>query len=88
MVASGALVLIGFLTKTASVMVGLASPGFVLSWSPTAFLNLFGGELSIIYLFSMAMAVSLIGPGAFSLDARMFGRRRIRIPSASHSSRT
>jgi hypothetical protein len=28
----------------------------------------------------MAVAVALMGPGAFSLDARLFGRREIVIP--------
>jgi hypothetical protein len=31
----------------------------------------------------MALAVALIGPGAYSLDARLFGRREIIIPRAS-----
>jgi hypothetical protein len=28
----------------------------------------------------LAIAISLLGPGAFSFDARIFGRREIRIP--------
>jgi len=29
----------------------------------------------------MALVAILLGPGAFSLDARLFGRRRVIIPS-------
>ena len=32
----------------------------------------------------MATAVSLLGPGAFSLDARFFGRRKVVIPNAAN----
>lgn len=32
----------------------------------------------------VVIAIALIGPGAFSLDAKMFGRREIRIPAAPH----
>jgi hypothetical protein len=32
----------------------------------------------------MAAATALLGPGAYSLDARLFGRREIIIPQASN----
>jgi hypothetical protein len=32
----------------------------------------------------LATAIALLGPGAFSLDARLFGRREILIPNISH----
>jgi hypothetical protein len=41
-----------------------------------------------IELIVLAISIILLGPGAFSLDARMFGRREIRIPIAHHSPRT
>jgi hypothetical protein len=31
----------------------------------------------------MSIAITLLGPGAFSLDAHLFGRREIIIPGAS-----
>jgi uncharacterized membrane protein YphA (DoxX/SURF4 family) len=41
-----------------------------------------------IELIVLAVAIVLLGPGAFSLDARMFGRREIRIPDMHHSPRS
>jgi hypothetical protein len=37
-----------------------------------------------LYATIMAIATAFLGPGAFSLDARMFGRREIVIPESSH----
>ena len=83
-IASGALLLIGFLTKSAGVIVGLSSIGVALSLVPAPALNLFDTKLSIIFVIVIAAAIILLGPGAFSLDSRLFGRREIIIPPASH----
>lgn len=83
-IASGALLLIGFLTKSAGVVAGLSSIGIALSSIPAPALNLFDTKLSIIFVIVMAAALILTGPGAFSLDSRLFGRREIIIPPASH----
>ena len=77
--ASGASVLIGFVTPL-GVLAGLLALGLALPWPPLGipvFLNeLFAALLAVI----AAIAVFLLGPGAFSLDARLFGRREISIP--------
>lgn len=54
---------------------------------PAAFITLAGGIFSLvggqtsnvieIYALILATAVVLLGPGGFSLDARLFGRREI-----------
>ena len=41
--------------------------------------------ITIYYLVIMSMVVVLLGPGAFSLDAYLFGRREIVIPEARRS---
>lgn len=39
---------------------------------------------SLVGVIILAAAIALLGPGAFSLDARLFGRREIVIPNISH----
>jgi uncharacterized membrane protein YphA (DoxX/SURF4 family) len=68
---------------SALLMVGL--------WTPMAGLFMAGAELSLllfhfnsssmpIVLAALSVALAMIGPGAWSVDARLFGRKRIRIP--------
>ncbi len=82
---SGALLLIGLLTKTASLLAMLESAGIALSWLPAPPFGLFDSKPSTIFVSIMAAAIMLVGPGAFSLDARLFGRREIIIPHATRS---
>jgi putative oxidoreductase len=44
-------------------------------------------EYALIHLLLAVLAVSvaMLGPGAWSVDARLFGRRRIDIPRSSGS---
>jgi uncharacterized membrane protein YphA (DoxX/SURF4 family) len=42
--------------------------------------NLFESKLSLIFGLTMLLSVAGIGPGAFSVDARVFGRREIILP--------
>ena len=77
--ASGASLLIGFLTPF-GVLAGLTVIGAALSWPPLGapvFLNELPAALLVVVA---AGSVALLGPGALSLDARMFGRREISIP--------
>ena len=79
---TGASLLIGFLTPVAAILAMLAGLSIALSWLPASIPDVFGGEPATIFMIVMAAAVFFLGPGAYSLDARLFGRREIIIPSA------
>jgi uncharacterized membrane protein YphA (DoxX/SURF4 family) len=81
----GVFLLIGFLTKAACVLATLANIAVALPWLPAPPLNLFNGKLSLIFVSIMGAAIILLGPGAFSLDRRLFGRREIIIPHRTRS---
>jgi uncharacterized membrane protein YphA (DoxX/SURF4 family) len=82
--AGGGLLLIGFLTPFASALVAIGIVGIALSWLPRPTLNLFDTPLPAVLAVVDAAVVACIGPGALSVDCRLFGRREIIIP---HSSR-
>lgn len=66
-VAGGALLLVGFLTPIAGLVSGVS-------------VLLSGDGLSDVLVVIVAVAVVLLGPGAFSVDSRLFGRREVVIP--------
>jgi uncharacterized membrane protein YphA (DoxX/SURF4 family) len=72
LLASTACLLLGFVTPVAAVLIGLASLGLAFWTTPYPI-----QDLEVVVL---AVVIALLGPGAFSIDARMFGRREILIP--------
>jgi uncharacterized membrane protein YphA (DoxX/SURF4 family) len=79
----GAALLIGFLTPIAGASALLSNLATGISWSLTSGGNTHGKEVDALYLVVISIAITLLGPGAFSLDARLFGRREIFIPKRS-----
>lgn len=84
--ATGTLLVIGFLTPIAGALVGLAGVGLALSLIPVSTPNLWSSELAIMFGTAILLAIIGLGPGAFSVDARVFGRREIIIPPADFES--
>jgi putative oxidoreductase len=80
---SGASLVIGFLTPIASILAGVGCVASNISWVPAPVTTLFDGPLVSLEMIVMAVSIAMLGPGAFALDARLFGRREIVIPPAS-----
>jgi len=86
--AGGAFLLVGLMTPFMAVLVAAGGVAAVLSWIPLPGSALSYSYPAILNLIVLSIAIALLGPGAFSLDARMFGRREITIPSSRNVSRT
>jgi hypothetical protein len=83
LIASGVALTAGFLTPLAGLLVGLCFLGIAISWLPAPFWGMHDAKLVALWMIITAVAISLLGPGAFSLDGRLFGRREIVIPPSS-----
>lgn len=83
----GASLLIGFLTPLAGAAAAISNSAIGISFlvKPGAILPKACTEAELVV---MSLAVVLLGPGAFSLDARLFGRREIVIPKGHPPSRS
>lgn len=84
-VAIGASLLIGFVTPVAGILASLGGVGIALSWIPKPASSVLLATPTILFLVVIAIAIVFVGPGAFSLDARLFGRREIIIPRSQRS---
>jgi uncharacterized membrane protein YphA (DoxX/SURF4 family) len=81
----GAALLTGFLTPIAGAVASLGNLAAAVSWLLTSSENTYDKAIADFYLFVISVAITLLGPGAFSLDARFFGRREIIIPETSRT---
>ena len=84
--AAGVLLLVGFLTPIAGTAVGLGGIGVALSLLPACSPAVFDSRLAMVFAVTLLIGIILLGPGAFSIDARVFGRRQIIIPPPAHPS--
>ena len=77
---AGALLLIGLLTPLIAALVAAGAMAVWLSLIPACRDGVFDSTAALVFGFTMLLSIAGLGPGAFSLDARMFGRREIIIP--------
>jgi uncharacterized membrane protein YphA (DoxX/SURF4 family) len=78
---TGVFILIGFLTPIVSPLAALECAA-ALVWSTLPW-GLLSSNFVVCRLIAMFVAIALIGPGAFSVDAHIFGWKEIVIPSAT-----
>ena len=76
----GAFLTAGFLTPIIGVPIALTSVALAFLQMPACKENLFETKLPVVFAAGVLLAIFLLGPGAFSIDAWLFGRRRIIIP--------
>lgn len=79
-VLSGAALVVGLLTPFGAGVVAAGVVGTAFTWIPAPMPNLLDSRLATLFALIMAAAILFLGPGAFSVDARLFGRREIVIP--------
>jgi uncharacterized membrane protein YphA (DoxX/SURF4 family) len=79
---AGGMLLAGFLTPIAGALTGVAGISLALSVIPAPTPNVWDSQTAVILGFAILVAIVGLGPGAFSVDARVFGRREIIIPRA------
>ncbi len=79
-IATSACLLAGFLTPIAGSAAALGSLGLALSLLPLPPNEVLGAAPASWLVATMTAAVVLLGPGAYSVDSRLFGRREVVIP--------
>jgi uncharacterized membrane protein YphA (DoxX/SURF4 family) len=80
---AASLLLIGFLTPFAAGAMVLAALGIGLSMLPACTPTLFDSNVSAAFALTILVAIAALGPGALSIDARVFGRREIIFPPSA-----
>ena len=74
---SAGCLLLGFVTPVVAILIGL-----------TSLTVAFSSLVQNLDLVVLSIVIALLGPGAFSIDALMFGRREILITSANRSQKS
>jgi len=79
----GLLLLIGFLSRLVALVAAVIGVGILFAWFPKVNAAQPVTPMTAALFAVIALAVICLGPGAYSLDARLFGRREIIIPTRS-----
>jgi len=76
----GALLLVGCLTRFVAVVAALLCLASMFACFPGPRAGIFESRTTAAFAIVTAMALACLGAGAFSVDARLFGRREVIIP--------
>jgi uncharacterized membrane protein YphA (DoxX/SURF4 family) len=82
----GLLLLFGLFNRLGCSVGALIGLGVDLALIPVPVLNISSVKVSAAFTVAIAIALLCLGPGAYSLDARRYGRREIIIPARPRSS--
>jgi uncharacterized membrane protein YphA (DoxX/SURF4 family) len=74
---SGAFLVAGWLTPASSAVAGVSLTLMTIASDPVTAGTLPLNDVATACMAVVALAVTLLGPGAYSIDARWFGRREI-----------
>ena len=83
----GVLLCIGLLTRFATGVAAIGMVGSIFSRFPAPKSAVFQPRSTAVLALMIAAAVAAVGPGAFSLDAHLFGRRELIIPKSTDDDR-
>jgi uncharacterized membrane protein YphA (DoxX/SURF4 family) len=74
---SGAFLVAGWLTPASSALAGVSLTLIAIASDPVTASTLPLNDVATACMTVVALALALLGPGAYSIDARWFGRREI-----------
>lgn len=80
LVLSALMIIAGYRTRVAAVAATVAIVVGMISCTGGPGLQVLDTRTTEVFAIMIAAAVACLGPGAFSLDSRLFGRREIIIP--------
>ena len=84
---TGVLLVIGLMTPLAGVVGAIGTAGAALSWFPWPMPPPSAPAIGSLLRVLVMVAITLLGPGAISVDAALFGRREITIPPMPDAAR-
>ena len=80
LMADGLLLSLGLLTRIAGMIAPLLACEAAFQWVPLSSLWLAEIRAVALPFAAISLALAALGPGAYSTDARLFGRKELRIP--------